>query len=222
MRAVVMALSACAVAAQTWSPLSCSAPPGISNATVAESLCYTELVPLNPATNISVRSYGPSENWTQVVNDCGHVSFDDTPGCIQRALEYWEGHNAANASLLGARTTPVIVGGFFAGMGYFIVQVSMTLSGRIYPNASAVPLPANGMDALLPVGNRTVAVVQLNTVGLPTFSEFQTACVSMNVNTLPAGYSLDLNSHWSPAYAYYNGLGAQEYTSECWQAVFPP
>jgi len=188
-------------------------------------MCFTLLREKDPATGISIRSYSPSANETQVVATCGHVFYDDSAVCIQQMLAYFSGANEANRSLLPARTTPAIIGGFFAGTGYYILEAYMTVSSNAFPNASAIPRPTKGQGSpkrLQPVGNRAVAVVQFNTTGAPTPQDFQAACYSININTLPQGYSLDLDSNWYPAHVYYNGEGAVNYTNECWMAVYPP
>ena len=185
-------------------------------------MCFTLLREADPATGISIRSYSPSANETQVVATCGHIFYEQSAICIQQMLAYFTGANEANRSLLPARTTPAIIGGFFAGTGYYILEAYMTVSSNAFPNASTIPRPAGGCPKRLqPVGTRTVAVVQFNTTGAPTVQDFQAACNSINLNTLPNGYDFNMDSNWYPAHVFYNGEDAVNFTNECWKAVYP-
>jgi len=194
------------------------APPGITNTTVPESMCYTVLRERDPATGISIRSYSSADE--QVVSTCGNVPYDLSLMCIQEALAFFSGANSMNRSLLPARTMPAIIGGFFAGTGYYVLEAYVTVSSSVFPNASAIPRPTRAR--LQPVGKRTVAVVQFNTTGAPTAQDFQLACYSININTLPQGYGLNMDSDWYPAHIYYNGADATNFTNECWMAIYPP
>ena len=183
-------------------------------------MCYKLVRETDPATGISIRSYSPSADEMQVVVTCGNVPYEESAFCIQRCLAYFAGANVANRSLLSARTTPAIIGGYFAGMGYYILEAYVTVSSSAFPNASAIPPPTQAR--LQPVGNRTVAVVQFNTTGAPTSQDFQLACYSININTLPEGYRLNMDSDWYPTHIFYNNEDAVMFTNECWMAVYPP
>jgi len=200
----------------------CSAPPGIANPAVSESLCFETLVPVNATSGVGIRAYGIGGE--TLVQWSAHATFDATPDAIPSLLAYFEGANAGGRDLRFARTTPILAKGYFAAMGYFILEVAMAVSPSAFPNASTIPQPTS--QTLRPLGNHTVAVTQFNTSGFPTEEDFVVACGRLQPWTLPAGYSMAYSANWFPAHAIYSGQDANTtnatFTSECFKQVNGP
>lgn len=154
---------------------SCSAPPGIVNPAVSQSLCYETLVPFNESTGVGIRAYGIG-NETLVQWSYAPAFFADTPEGIPPLLSYFSGENVGDRDIRYARTTPILAKGYFQAMGRFLLEVAMAVSPQAFPNASSIPQPTR--LALLPLGSHTVAVVQFNTSGFPPQTSSARAAVS--------------------------------------------
>jgi len=138
---------------------------------------------------------------------------------VQSVLDYFFGDNTQKVLLKDSRTTPVTLRQRRYPNGTVYEWTSaMMISTVTFPATSAIPEPIDPLK-LEPVGTRLVAALQFNTQGLPTEADFGGACGGITQSTLPAGYIINLFSHWSPTLAIYSSKNAGVFECECWMEV---
>jgi len=209
-----VALARLASAANPAPP--CAAPPGIVPV-VNESLCFTELVPVNPS-GVSVRQYGIPANATFVSAVAGGVWPSGVQSGIASILSYFTGANDEQRNIAAARTTPFAVIPPKAGNTY---ATYMQVSPAQFPDDFLIPRPNPPVKTSLVSDNiGPIAVFQFNTTGFPYLENCEEACGVIQNSTLPAGWAVNTSSAWSPTFVFYNGQADANFTSECWMAVY--
>lgn len=209
LRAIALATSLAAALAAA----PCTAPPGIVPA-LNESLCYQEVLPTNPS-GVSIRQYGASLNATFAAASGRGAYPQGIQAAIAGVINYFAGANDDQLNILSARTVPFVINP--AGGWTAYLEVSPTQ----FPDNFLIPRPNPG--ASLEKVNDVVglvAVFQYNTTGFPFIEYVQEACGAINNSTLPPGYAFNDTSPVQTLYAFYNGQGAANYTSECWMTVY--
>ncbi len=193
----------------------CSAPPGIVNPAVPESLCFTTVLPPNPNTGVTIRSYGLPVNETLFTTMVQGSYVNAIPQGVALIVDFFSGNNDENKNILSARTTPILAHPKASN----VWTVSMMVSTAQFPDNFLIPRPNPPTLGILElVGKRLIAAFQFESSGLPYSENFEEACGSLN-NTIPSGYVVNATSPYSPTYVIYNAETATNFTSECWFEV---
>jgi hypothetical protein len=138
---------------------------------------------------------------------------------VSSVLDFFLGDNAPKRLLAGARTTPITLRQrSFPNGTVFEWTSAMMVSTAAFPDAAAIPAPIIPLH-LEAVGPRLVAVKQFSVSGFPTQQDFADACAGVAPATLPVGYAINAESHWSPTFAIYSRQNAAVYECECWVEV---
>ena len=173
-------------------PSPCTAPPGVLPV-VPESLCYKEVVPVNPS-GISIRDYTTSDANATFASGGGNGAF---PGGVQSSIasviSYFSGANDESRNILSARTVPFAIlppkqGPYWAAF----MEVSPTQFPDVrvqtaWRRARAPPSPRTAraltpsapsrrppQDFLIPRPNRGVSLSHVNdNIGSTLFAVFQ-------------------------------------------------
>ena len=168
--------------------------------------------PVAQAGSVVVREIGLPVNATVAIARVdGPVFYQVLAVGIQTLLGYFKA-----SGILGARTTPITA----RNVGDFNLTwvIGMMVSTAAFPDATAIPQPSLPVE-LEQVGQRSVAVIQFNTTGLPVDADFEAACGQLLDSPLPKGYAFNMSSSWSPTYVLYSGEVSAYFTSECWVEV---
>ena len=170
--------------------------------------------------DVSVRDMGLPPAATLVTSTFSAPQWDVVVGYgVSSIIDYFTGDNVPKRTFLSARTTPVTLRQRSYPNGTVYMWTSaMMVSTAAFPDAAALPEPIIPLK-LEPVGFRLVAVRQFSTPHFPSQADYAAACGGITPDTLPPGYSIDLNSTWSPTYAFYSGENAALYENECWVEV---
>jgi len=137
-------------------------------------------------------------------------------------LNYFAGANDQQRDISAAKTAPfaVIPPAASSGTGTYVAHLQV--SPAQFPDDFLIPRPnPNTGVALSRVSDNLelVASFAFNTTGFPYLENFQEACGVIRNETLPKGYAINTTSLCSPAYVFYNGQAAVNFTSECWWSV---
>jgi hypothetical protein len=216
-------VSSCAAVAAAAPPKNCTAPPNVVPV-VPESLCYEEVVPTNPS-GITIRNYQGDFPNSTLARGGGNGGYPNgLQSAIAEVINYLSGANDDSENILFARTVPFLIvppGSGGGGSPYW--SASLEISPTQFPDNFLIPRPNTNTGVSLSKVSDNLglfAVFQFNTTGFPFIENIQEACGVIQNSTLPTGYAINATNFWSPTYAFYNGQGAANYTSECWMAVY--
>lgn len=217
MRAL-LAIGVASLVASTPTP-PCAAPPGVVPV-LPEGLCYNVVVPTNPS-GMEIRAYGIPTNASFVSGIGSGAYLAGVQSSIASALGYLAGANDEQRNILTARIVPFAVTPPKPGVTN-VWTANIGLSTLQFPDDFLIPRPNKPVTVSRVSANIVnVAAFQFNTTGMPYEENFLEACGGINNSTLPAGWAVNTTSNWTPAYVFYNGMqAAQNFTNECWKAVY--
>ncbi len=131
--------------------------------------------------------------------------------------------NAANRSLLQARTVPLVLRtNTGASPGWVGIMVA---APSLYPTPAGLPAPTYGvkLEAVLGSGALRIASLRQQFQASPQPEDFEAVCQRLSANLAQLGIRVDAASTLTPSHAYYF---SEEWTGpwdfECWMAVLPP